>query len=137
MKFLLEITTPYGKYLSKDIDFLEVSSTKGMLGILPNHSPLISDILLGAIKITNDGVELLYATSGGLLKVENNKVYLLLNSIELVEDISITRAEDAKKRALQRIEEAKTNDKIDIARAQAALSRAINRLKLASKVWFN
>lgn len=137
MKFLLEITTPYGKYLSKDIDFLEVSSTKGMLGILPNHSPLISDVLLGAIKIRNDGVELLYATSGGLLKVENNKVYLLLNSIELVEDISIARAEDAKKRALQRIEEAKTNDKIDIARAQAALSRAINRLKLASKVWFN
>lgn len=134
MKFLLEITTPYGKYLSKDIDFLEVSSTKGMLGILPNHSPLISDILLGAIKIRNDGVELLYATSGGLLKVENNKVYLLLNSIELVDDISVTRAEDAKKRALQRIEEAKTNDKIDIVRAQAALSRAINRLKLASKV---
>lgn len=134
MKFLLEITTPYGKYLSKDIDFLEVSSTKGMLGILPNHSPLISDILLGTIKIRNDGVESFYATSGGLLKVENNKVYLLLNSIELVEDISITRAEEAKKRALQRIEEAKTNDKIDIARAQAALSRAINRLKLASKV---
>lgn len=134
MKFLLEITTPYGKYLSKDIDFLEVSSTKGMLGILPNHSPLISDILLGAIKIRNDGVELLYATSSGLIKVENNKVYLLLNSIELIEDINILRAEDAKKRALQRIEEAKTNDKIDIARAQAALSRAINRLKLASKV---
>lgn len=137
MKFLLEITTPYGKYLSKDIDFLEVSSTKGMLGILPNHSPLISDILLGAIKIRNDGVESLYATSSGLIKVENNKVYLLLNSIELIEDINILRAEDAKKRALQRIEEAKTNDKIDIARAQAALSRAINRLKLASKVWFN
>ena len=76
MKFRLEITTPYGKYLIKDIDFLEVSSTKGMLGILPNHSPLISDILLGAIKIRNDGVESFYATSGGLLKVENNKVYI-------------------------------------------------------------
>lgn len=134
MKFLLEIATPFGKYLTTEIEFLELSTSKGMLGILPNHAPLIGDVVLGVVMTRNESIDTYYATSGGLIKIENNKVSLLLNSIELVDDIDSGRAEAAKKRALERLEEAKYNDKIDVARAQASLSRAINRLKLCSKI---
>lgn len=130
MKFRLEIVTPFGMYFNQDIDFLNLSSTKGMLGILPNHTPLISDVLLGEIVIRNNGEDHIYATSGGLIKITKEKTILLLDTIESIHDIDIKRAEDAKKRAMDRLNH---KENIDIARAMAALDRAINRLKIASK----
>lgn len=131
--FLLEIITPYGKYLTKQVEYLSLSSSKGMLGILPNHSPLISDVLICEIIIRYSGVEESFACSGGLIKINKEKVVLLLNSIEKASEIDIDRANESKKRALERLSRAHKDEMIDIARAEAALSRAINRIKVYSK----
>ena len=128
--FLLEIITPYGKYYSQEVEFLSLSSSKG---ILPNHTPLISDVLICEIVIRKDSESDSYSTSGGIINIKKEKVTLLLNSIEHEEEIDIERAKQAKERAEKNLEAAKRDSRIDIARAEAALSRAINRIKVYSK----
>jgi F-type H+-transporting ATPase subunit epsilon len=57
---------------------------------------------------------------------------VLADSLELAEDIDIDRARRAMQRAKERLEN--KNEKIDTARAEAALARALNRLKVAEKL---
>jgi F-type H+-transporting ATPase subunit epsilon len=70
-----------------------------------------------------------YAVSGGVLSVQKNQTILLVDAIEQAEEIDITRAKEALKRAEDRLNE--KNEKIDDARAKAALSRALNRIQVA------
>jgi len=128
-KLHLEILTPYGRYLSTDADYLGLTSVTSALGILPNHTPLITKIEICKITIKNDGVISLYATSGGILHIEKgSKAILLLDSIESSDEIDIDRALKAKERA-ETLLLNKNND-TDIIRAKAALSRALNRLSI-------
>ena len=130
-KLTIFILTPQGKYLRTSADYLGVVSTSGALGILPNHSPLITKIAISEMVIRNNGETLSYAVSGGLMNVkENSEVTLLLNAIERSDEIDINRAEAAKSRAEKHLED---DDDIDIARAKAALSRALNRIAIYNK----
>lgn len=131
--FLLEIITPYGKYFSNEVEFLTVLTTKSLLGILPNHTPLISDVVVSEITIKMNGKTTSYSTSGGLINIKKEKVVLLLDSIERSDEIDIERAKEAQKRAQERLQRAHDDKLIDIARAEAALSRALNRIKVYSK----
>jgi len=125
--FPLEIYTPFGLYLSKDVEFLSVQSTDFKLGILPNHTDLITTLKISKMEITFDNHIVGYAVGGGVLKVENKKVTLLLNSIESKDEIDLQRALDAKIRAEKRLEE---SDKFDVQRAKLALTRALNRIEV-------
>ena len=128
-KFTLNIYTPYGHYLSDQIDFLNVRSEEYNLGILPDHSPLISTVTICEIVIEKDGVRENYATSGGVIKVENNKVDLLLDTIERDDEIDLDRAYAAKERAENRL--MNTNlEPILITQSKLALARAMNRIKI-------
>jgi F-type H+-transporting ATPase subunit epsilon len=70
-----------------------------------------------------------YAVSGGVLSVQKNQTILLVDAIEQAEEIDVTRAKEALKRAEDRLNE--KNQKIDDARAKAALTRALNRIQVA------
>jgi F-type H+-transporting ATPase subunit epsilon len=70
-----------------------------------------------------------YAVSGGVLSVQKNQTILLVDAIEQAEEIDVTRAKEALKRAEDRLNE--KNQKIDHARAKAALTRALNRIQVA------
>lgn len=130
-KIHLNILTPYGHYFEGDVDFLEVHSEKYNLGILPNHAPLISTLVVGKMIIRASNRELVYAIGGGVINVERDKTTLILNSIERSDEIDVLRAEDAKRRAEERL--ANKDDSIDVNRAKAALLRAINRIQISSK----
>mgnify|MGYP003304611428 FL=1 len=125
--FLLEIYTPYGLYFSKEVEFLSVYSEEYKLGILPNHADLITTLKISSMEITFDNHKVEYAIGGGILKIENKKATLLLNSIESEDEIDLARAIEAKKRAEERLEH---SENIDISRAKLALSRAINRISV-------
>lgn len=132
--FRLIILTPYGAYLDQQATFLEVHSDDYNLGILPNHSHLISTVAISKMVVRNSrGNEDVYAIGGGVIQVENNVVTLLLNSIERKDEINLLRAEESKKRAENRLEESVDDDAIDVSRAKAALLRAVNRIKIGSK----
>lgn len=128
-QFLLDIYTPYGHYLSDRVEYLRVSSEDYTIGILPDHAPLISTVIVCQIEIIKNGNKDIYATSGGIIKVEYNEVVLLLNSIESPDEIDLSRAEAAKQRAENRL----LNENLEpimVTRSKLALERAINRIKV-------
>ena len=128
----LTILTPYGKYFEGFVDFLEVRSEKYGLGIMPGHAPLISTLVISKMVIKMGEFKKSYAIGGGLIRVENNNVTLILDSIEAAEEIDLERAMEAKQRAEQRLSEALKNDAIDVSRAKLSLLRAINRINVSN-----
>jgi len=129
----LEIVAPDRSVYSDDqVISLVVPAAEGYMGILPHHAPLMAELRIGEIlvKHANDSPQII-ATSGGFLMVENNQVTILADTAELSQSIDIQRAEEAKHRAEQRI--AERAEGMDATRAQGALQRAINRLRIAGQ----
>ena len=128
-KFDLDIYTPYGHYLSDKVDYLSVSSEDYKLGILADHAELISTVTICEIEIEIDGNRQYYATSGGVIKVKNNQVDLILETIESADEIDLDRAIAAKERAENRLASGNL-EPLGVTRSQIALARAINRINL-------
>lgn len=125
----LDIYTPTGKYLSTEVDFIKVTSSVAVLGILPGHAPLVTTLEICKLTLKSNSKESVYAIGGGVLNIKkDHSVVMLLNSIERADEIDFKRAEDAKQRAEERL--IARHDELDILRAKAALSRALNRLSL-------
>lgn len=125
----LEIVTPRKIDYSDDVKSFTAPGTEGSFQILPRHAAFITTLQVGKVKfITKDGVEKIYATSGGVVEVADNKISMLAETIEAKEDIDTERAQSAKERAEKKLETA-TGNEIEL--AKAALLRAINRLKVA------
>lgn len=128
----LDIVTPSKSVFQGNIKSITVPGSKGRFQVLINHAPIVSTFDIGMIKIDfpNNHSDY-YSTGGGTIEVLNNKITLLADSIELVQDIDVDRALKAKQRAEERLA-TKTNE-INVTRAQAALARAINRLNIREK----
>jgi F-type H+-transporting ATPase subunit epsilon len=134
-ELFLEIVTPAKSAFKGEINSITVPGTKGSFQILVNHAPIVSSLEVGHIKVElADNSEQHYATGGGTIEVNNNKILLLADSIELVKDIDADRALSAKERAEERLARRNTDKDIDVQRAELALARAMNRLKLKEKI---
>ena len=125
--FLLEIFTPYGKYFDRYVDELVIQTEEYVLGILPNHTPLVAKVKTSKMEIIQNGNKKCYAIGEGLINVKKDGVTLLVESIESKEEIDIDRAKEAKQRAESRLEQPLN---IDIERAIKALNRANNRISV-------
>ena len=126
----LEIVTPEKKVFSEEVELVTAPGVEGVLGILPEHAPLITSLATGVLKIKQDGKEILIASSSGFMEVKNNKITILVDTAEKPEDIDVVRAKAAKERAEQRLS-TKSED-LDLARAEAALKRAVARIQVAN-----
>ncbi len=130
--FHIEIVTPRKVIFNGEVNSFSAPGIEGGFQVLFNHAPLLSTIGIGEVKLTTkDNAEHRYATSGGFVEVKGNKVAMLAETIESINDIDVKRAEAAKERASQRLKERKPG--IDLTRAEAALQRALNRIRLAHK----
>ena len=125
------ITTPHGKYKEMDTEILNVRTTGGEMGILPNHMPIVTMLKIGKMSTIENGVRQEYAVAGGLLYFRNNLAEILTDAIEGKDDIDIERAIKARERAEKRLQSG--DPKIDRARAEAALARALNRLSVSGR----
>ena len=128
----LEILTPEKSILKEIVDSITIPGSAGSFQVLKNHAPIISSFETGVITVKNNGSTKYFTTSGGTVEVESNKILLLTDSIENVGEIDVDRAVRSKERAEKRISQ-KGEVNIDIARAQAALSRALNRISASQK----
>lgn len=126
-----KIITPKGLFYEGEADIINLPLTKGMTGILPSHFPLVSTIEIGELVFRYKGVSRTLAISGGVLHVQKEETLILANSIEFKEDIDLDRAIESEKRARERIE--KKDSALDIKRAEIALRKALNRIKIAEK----
>lgn len=124
------IYTPFGKYFAGECDYLSFTSGSGVIGVLPNHAPIITTVEISKLILRLNGKENVYATSGGVMRInDEHQVILLLDSIEKSEEIDVSRALKSKERAEARL--ANNSDEIDTARAKASLLRALNRLDIS------
>ena len=128
----LEIITPEKPIFKDKIESVTIPGTLGSFQILKNHAPIISSFEIGIIKVKTASAEAFYTTAGGTVEVNKNQVLVLADSIEKITDINVDRAEQAKKRAEERLQK-KHEENIDEARAKAALNRALNRVNAVKK----
>ena len=129
--FPFYMVTPDGKSYRGECDLLSVNSTDGILGILANHAPLEAILDIGQAVAHIGNKEEVFAVSGGILHITKDGVTILADSFEAKDEIDLSRAEEAKTRAEARLKSKGEN--IDVARAEVALRKAINRIKIASK----
>ncbi|NLI15353.1 MAG: F0F1 ATP synthase subunit epsilon [candidate division Zixibacteria bacterium] len=132
--FKLSAVTPEKIVFEQDVSSIVAPGALGYLGILTDHAPLITPLVIGRLEVKDiSGKESIFFISGGFLEVSNNIATILADAIEKPQDIDIERAKNAEKRARERL--AHRNDPgIDVARAEAALQRAMWRQKIASGV---
>lgn len=130
----LEVVTPKGAVVSEDVDIVSAPGYGGDFGVLANHAPFLSTIKIGELVYKQGNTPHYLMVSGGFCEVSNNKITFLVESAEAGHDIDVDRALKAKERAEKRLAEAKTQqEKINLTRAEAALQRAIARIKIAEK----
>jgi F-type H+-transporting ATPase subunit epsilon len=129
--FKLEIVTAERMVFSDDVSALIAWGVEGQLGILPHHAPLMTMLQPGDLMIRKDKEEEYLVISGGFLEVRPDKVIILADACERADEIDITRAEEAKKRAQETMKAAPLT--ADAAAAEAALRRSLARLKVAEK----
>ena len=127
----LDIVTAEGVVFSEEVDMVLAPGIQGQLGILPHHTPLMTTLQLGELLVRKGGEEFSLAITGGFLEVRPDRVIVLADAAERAEDISVARAEEAKRRAEERLSQ-RTPD-VDAARVEAALRRSLVRLKVAEK----
>ena len=128
----LEIITPEKPIFRDHIESVTIPGSLGSFQILKDHAPLISSFDIGVIKVKKGSDESFYTTSGGTIEVSHNRVLVLADSLEKISDIDVDRAEEARKRAEEKMQKKHEAD-IDEARANAALNRALNRLNAVKK----
>ena len=128
-KFHLDIVTPNGTFSIGKINYLRAPSIDGLFGVLANHIPSIIAIGAGEIKITVEGKDQFYATSGGYADINKESVSLVLETAENANSIDIKRSEDAVKRATKHLD----NPSEDLNRARKAIERAKVRISVAKR----
>ena len=123
---LLEIVTPDRKVLSEPVDYVGAPGVVGEFGVLPNHIPFLSALGIGNLYYKVGGKSHYVFVAGGFAEVGADKVTVLADVAEKATEIDAERAQKAKERAEVRL--AQQQDKLDYARAQAALRRALARI---------
>ncbi|EMF49532.1 F0F1 ATP synthase subunit epsilon [Streptococcus parauberis] len=133
----VQVVTPDGIVYDHHAKFISVKTPDGEMGILPHHINLIAPLVIHEMKIrrTDDEKHVDWiAINGGIIEIKNNMVTIVADSAERDRNIDISRAERAKLRAEKEIVEAKTSHDIhEVERAEVALLRALNRLKVGKK----
>jgi F-type H+-transporting ATPase subunit epsilon len=129
-KLDLSIVTPFGQIFSGEVNGCVAPGENGQFQILRGHTDFLSIINIGLIKIDKISEKTLYlATSGGFCEVNDGNIKIIVESAESLETIDVQRAEEAKKRAEERLSSQKKGT--DFIRAELALRRAVNRLKIS------
>ena len=129
----LAIYTPEGKKFDEDVDFVQVHTSDSYLGILPEHAPLISDVVVSQLLVRENGEDIPFAVGEGMLTIKNDELKLVVNSLEEASEIDLERAMAAKERAEKRLMSNIEGMEVDVARAKAALARALNRINISEK----
>lgn len=118
-------------FTESDVDMVVAPGGDGVLGILPNHAPLITTLSAGELRVKKGGQEESMVVFGGFMEVTPDKVIVLADSAERVEEIDVQRAEEARRRAEEAI--SRRGEMEDLAAAEMALRRASVRLRVSER----
>ena len=129
-KFFLEVVTPQKAIVSEEIKSISAPGSEGEFCALKGHTTFLTSLKIGGIRYEDAaGNERVLIANGGFAEVLPDKVTILAESAERREDINVGRAKEAQTRAERRLSDKAADT--DIVRAQAALQRALFRIKVA------
>jgi F-type H+-transporting ATPase subunit epsilon len=131
MPIKITVVTAEQRILEDVVDMVVAPGIEGQLGILPRHAPLLTPLQAGELRLKKGGTETSLVVSGGFLEVRPDEVTVLADAAERAEEIDLARAEEAMKRAQERIKTHAAD--LDLERANAALRRASVRIKIARR----
>lgn len=129
--FHLEIIASDRVFYQGECEHLVITAIDGLIGIMHGHEPLVTSLPTGELKYMVDGKWHYAAISEGFIEVMPESSIILADSCELPEEIDIKRAEEAKERAEEKLRQKQSI--MEYYHTQAALNRAMNRLKLSQK----
>ncbi|MBI4135835.1 ATP synthase F1 subunit epsilon [Candidatus Uhrbacteria bacterium] len=143
-----EIATPERVVYKETVDSLTLPTKDGEITVLPNHIPLVSVLVPGAITVRKGSDEQYLAVSGGFIEVQpaqispsekfqsgkpNTRVVVLADTAERAEELTVAAIEKARADAEQALKEKRSMDDETFAAAAAALERELARLKVVRK----
>lgn len=127
-----EVVTAERVVFSGDVDMVIAPGTEGVIGVLPRHVPLLTALQTGELRIKRGPDEISMAVLGGFIEVLPTHVTVLATAAERAEEIDISRAEEARRRAEERLQAQRSA--VDVERAEAALRRSLVRLHVAERM---
>jgi F-type H+-transporting ATPase subunit epsilon len=125
----LQIVTPERRIVQEQVDEVEIPGSEGYFGVLPGHTPLLASLAVGELWYRKGQEKFFLSIAFGFAEVLPDRVTILARIAERAEDISVERAEAARKRAEERLAHAKSD--IDYERARLALMKSIARLQVS------
>ena len=132
MPLQLEIVTPERQAYAEEVDAVYCPGVEGELGVLPHHAPLLSTLGIGELRIQRGGQEEYFAIAGGFLQVRPDKVVVMAELADLSSEIDLEAAEEARNEAERAIQQG-FEEPADLARARAAMERALLRIRVAER----
>lgn len=125
----LEIVTPEAKTYSDEVEMVVIPGVEGELGILPNHVPLMTQLLPGELRVTRSGSELLLAVGEGFVEVTQDRVSVLTDMAIEEKDIDESAAEEAVRRAEAALADKSLHGE-EMATVEAALQKSLAQLRV-------
>lgn len=124
----LEIVTPEAKTFSDDVDVVTLTGSEGEMGIFPQHMPLMTQLVAGEIYARKGAENIFLAVGDGFIQVTGEKISILTDMAIRAENIDEAKAEEARKRAEDRLAE-KLSDE-ELASVRASLAHSLAQIKV-------
>ena len=132
--YRLRVVTPERVVFDKDVTEIIVRTTEGEIAILAHHMQIVTPMVPHIATVYDpDGKTEQLTIGGGFMEVQDTQTIILADSAETADMVDVARAERARQRAVERLGTGATQTAVDLARAKRALSRAENRLKLTGR----
>jgi F-type H+-transporting ATPase subunit epsilon len=127
----LQIVTPDRLLVHEQVDEVEIPGVDGYFGVLPGHTPLLAALSVGELWYRKGQDKTYLAIAYGFAEVLPDRVSILAQLAERAEEIDVERAESARKRAAERLDQ---KSDVDYERARTALMKSMTRLQVSSRI---
>jgi F-type H+-transporting ATPase subunit epsilon len=124
----LEIVTPEAVAYSDDVDMVTLPGVEGQMGILPQHVPLMTQMVPGEMIVRKGGQDRFLAVGEGFVEITGDRVAILTDMAVAAESIDEAKAEEARQRAQARLRERMSAE--EVASVNAALARSLAQLRV-------
>jgi len=128
----LHIVTPDRGIVREQVDEVEIPGAEGYFGVLPGHTPMLAALSVGELWYRKGQDKTYLSIALGFAEVLPDRVTILAQIAERAEEIDLSRAEQAKKRAEDRLSTPRAD--VDYDKARVALMKALARLQVAQRV---
>jgi F-type H+-transporting ATPase subunit epsilon len=122
----LEIATPEAMVYSDDVEMVTIPGVEGQMGVLPDHTRLMTYLVPGEMIVRKNGKDTFLAVGEGLVEVTNTRISIATNMAIEAEKIDEAAAEEARQRAAARLQEKLSTE--EVASVNASLTRAVAQL---------